>query len=514
MGVNEHYVPTDREREFYKHLARIKRENPDETFIVPNYGAQSRFILCEAQIVFYGGAAGGGKTFGGLLSFTPHVNKPYFKGVMFRRETTDITKLGGLADESRDLYTNLKGDFNQANFRWTWRKGEQDESVIQLSHMQHEKNKYDHKGGQYCMVMFDEITTFSETMVWYIWGRCRIPQFPDKTYKCPMSFPLMRATTNPDADSWVRDFIDWWIDDKGFAIPARSGVIRWFVKDPHKGGWHWEDSKIALDVWISNAYRDLKPKERPLSTSFTFIPSDLSDNPYLNDDGVYRTTLTNQDPVESARLLGGNWNIKASAGSMFQPDWVEFIDHEDLPDELEMVRGWDIAATEPTPQNQSPDSTSGVLMGKCKEGFYYIIDCVNEQFEPNEVWDLMVETAERDGKFVQIDVPQDPAAAGKGVLLSIIKPKLADYDVVSSLEIGKKTTRFRPFSAMCYRDFDDKMAERRVKIVKGKWNRNYIDQLLAYPTKGAHDDDVDATSRAFNNLHAEDDGFDPRDMLD
>ena len=41
--------------------------------------------------------------------------------------------------------------------------------------------------------------------------------------------PYIRATTNPDTDSWVRQFIAWWIDeDSGYPIPSRSGKIRWF----------------------------------------------------------------------------------------------------------------------------------------------------------------------------------------------------------------------------------------------------------------------------------------------
>ncbi len=40
----------------------------------------------------------------------------------------------------------------------------------------------------------------------------------------------MRATCNPDADSWVASFIDWWIGDDGYAIKERSGVMRWMVR--------------------------------------------------------------------------------------------------------------------------------------------------------------------------------------------------------------------------------------------------------------------------------------------
>ena len=43
--------------------------------------------------------------------------------------------------------------------------------------------------------------------------------------------PYIRATCNPDADSWVADLLQWWIDqDTGFPIPERAGKVRWFIR--------------------------------------------------------------------------------------------------------------------------------------------------------------------------------------------------------------------------------------------------------------------------------------------
>ena len=43
--------------------------------------------------------------------------------------------------------------------------------------------------------------------------------------------PYIRGTTNPDADSWVAPFIQWyWDADTGYPIPERSGVIRYFTR--------------------------------------------------------------------------------------------------------------------------------------------------------------------------------------------------------------------------------------------------------------------------------------------
>src|SRR6516225_5233687 len=50
--------------------------------------------------------------------------------------------------------------------------------------------------------------------------------------------PYIRATCNPDADSWVAEFISWWIDPvSGRPIPERAGVLRYFVRIAEKIVW-------------------------------------------------------------------------------------------------------------------------------------------------------------------------------------------------------------------------------------------------------------------------------------
>ena len=69
----------------------------------------------------------------------------------------------------------------------------------------------------------------------------------------------IRATCNPDADSWVRSLIDWWIDpDTGFPIKERSGVLRWFVRDGDS--LHWADTRADLVEMFGDQYREYKQR--------------------------------------------------------------------------------------------------------------------------------------------------------------------------------------------------------------------------------------------------------------
>jgi hypothetical protein len=93
---------------------------------------------------------------------------------------------------------------------------------IGFAHLEHEKNKHDWQGAQICYIGFDELTHFTEAQFWYLFSRNRS--------LCGID-PYMRATTNPDSDSWVAELISWWIDQNtGLPIPERAGVLRWLVR--------------------------------------------------------------------------------------------------------------------------------------------------------------------------------------------------------------------------------------------------------------------------------------------
>ena len=107
-----------------------------------------------------------------------------------------------------------------------------------------------------------------------------------------------------------------------------------------------------------------------------------------------------------------------------------------------------------------------------------------------EVERLLVNTAKQDGYGVRGSIPQDPGQAGKAQVQYLIK-QLAGYTYTSSTETGDKETRVEPFAAQA--------EVGNVKIVKGAWNEAYLAELESFPS-GTFKDQVDATSRAFNEL--------------
>ena len=393
-----------------------------------------------------------------------HIANPGFSAVFFRRNTTQIKNPGGLWDESLKMYGDMTPLTPVASIlEWKHLNG----GRIKMAHLEHETTVYDWQGAAIPLLCFDELTHFSRKQFFYMLSRNRTT--------CGVR-PYVRATTNPDADSWVAEFIAWWIDQlTGLPIPERSGVLRWFIRI--NDAFVWAGSREEL---IRDHGTEIEPK------SVTFIPAKLSDNKVLMAaDPGYLANLMAQSAVERARLLDGNWKVRPAAGLYFQRHWCQVIDA--APAELDMVRYWDLAATEKTDTND-PDWTIGVKLGKDKvTGLYYLLDVVRLRGSPMHVETAILATASADGKAVRIGLPQDPGQAGKAQAGYMVR-NLAGYTVSTRAERGDKIVRFSPFSSQCQAG--------NVRLFRAHWNTDVIESLEGFP-EANHDDDADACGGAF-----------------
>lgn len=439
--------------------------------IGPQAGPQEQFLASSADIVIYGGAAGGGKSFALLLEGLRHINNPNFGAVIFRKNANQITAEGGLWDTASEIYPYAGGRPSK-NPRPTWRFPSG--AKVSFAHLEYEKDKYAWQGSQITFIGFDELTHFTRSQFFYMLSRNRSV--------CGVA-PYIRATTNPDADSWVADFISWWIDpDTGYPIPERSGVIRYMVQ--LNNVIYWGDTPEDLMEKV-----DVK---REWIKSMTFIPSKLSDNKILmKKNPGYIANLMAQSEVETERLLHGNWKIKPASGLFFKRTQITFIDK--IPDDVKKwVRGWDLAATSES-EGGEPAYTAGVLIGKCRSGRYVVADVHNKRYSADEARQAIKTTAQMDkAKYrrVKIKLPQDPGQAGKAQAESFIK-FLAGFNVMTERESGSKETRAEPFAAQWQHG--------NVDIVKGEWNEEYLSQLESFP-ESQFKDMVDASSAAFSEL--------------
>jgi len=184
--------------------------------------------------------------------------------VFFRRNTTQVRNPGGLWDESMKLYPATGGVPAQSVILWQWPGG----GKVKFAHLEHESSKLDWQGAQIPLICFDELTHFSRSQFFYLLSRNRS--------MCGVK-PYIRATCNPDADSWVAELIAWWIDqDTGYPIPERSGVVRYFcvLNDSVL----WGDSADELLDRYGNPDLPIGHEDQIRPKSLTFIGAKLTDN--------------------------------------------------------------------------------------------------------------------------------------------------------------------------------------------------------------------------------------------
>jgi hypothetical protein len=317
---------------------------PGETVIAPQEGPQTRFLACGADIVVYGGAAGGGKSYALLLdALREAALKPVrgFGAVIFRRQATQITQTGGLWDTSLELCPLAGGkSFQSPRYGWRW---SEHRTTITFAHLQHEKDKLAWQGSQIGLIGFDELTHFTEGQFWYMVSRNRSPSGGRSR---------IRATTNPDPDSWVKSFLAPWVDPEYEGLRAKPGEVLWMHRDGDTINWYRRKSEAP-----AHARETLK--------SVTFIEAKLADNPALTTaDPGYLANLLAMPSVDRERLMGGPlaWVIRPK-GELFQSEWLRILDERPKGDHWEWVRYWDRAATKPHEGNKDPDYTVGMLIG-------------------------------------------------------------------------------------------------------------------------------------------------------
>ena len=150
---------------------------------------------------------------------------------------------------------------------WRWPRA----GKIKFSHLQFETTVHDWQGAQITLICFDELTHFTAHQFFYMVSRNRST--------CGVK-PYIRATCNPDADSWVADFLAWWIDpESGLPIPERAGVLRYYVRVAEKLVWADKPEELMRDL---PRPEDLPPGiDPPRPISVTFIPAKVFDNPVL-----------------------------------------------------------------------------------------------------------------------------------------------------------------------------------------------------------------------------------------
>lgn len=393
---------------------------------------------------------------------------------------TQISEQGGLWDASMKLYKLYNGAVPIKSPKPFWRFPSG--AKVSFRQLTRDEDVYDWQGTEIPCIEFDELTHFSEFQFFYMLSRNRST--------CGIN-PYVRASTNPDADSWVAGFISWWIDQEtGYAIPERSGKIRYMARVNEEIV--WGDSPEEVIRIANESDFDVEITKDDIK-SVSFVSSSVYDNQVLlkNNPG-YLSNLKAQSIVERERLLYGNWKIKAAKGLFFPRSALPPLLDEVPNDVTKWVRGWDLAATD-TDEGGDPAYTASVLLGKRKDGTYVIANATNDRLKAEKVRNLVKQCAVSDKakyKRVRIRMSIDPGQAGKEQSQSYIK-MLAGFSISAVKESGTKEARAEPFAAQWQAG--------NVSVVAGPWTEALLGQYESFP-ESKFKDMVDAGSNAFNEL--------------
>lgn len=430
--------------------------------------------------MIYGGAAGGGKSWSLLYECLRHVDNPEFNAVLFRKNAVQITNAGALWDASQKLYRKFPGASprKSPSLQWIFPSG----AKVMFRHLERDESVHGFQGSEICLLEFDELTHFTEHQFFYMLSRNRST--------CGVR-PYCRCSTNPDSDSWVARFIQWWWDpETGYAIPERSGKIRYMARVNEEI--IWGDSPEEVIQIANEADYDVEVKVEDIK-SVAFVSSNIFDNQVLlKSDPGYMANLKALSQVERERLLMGNWKIKPAAGLFFPRSTLPPLLDEVPNDVTKWVRAWDLAATD-TDEGGDPAFTASVLLGKRKDGTYVIANATNDRLKAEKVRNLVKQCAVSDKakyKHVKIRMSIDPGQAGKEQSQSYIK-MLAGFSISAVKESGTKEARAEPFAAQWQAG--------NVYVVAGPWTETLLGQYESFP-ESKFRDLVDAGSNAFNEL--------------
>jgi len=457
----------------------------------PQPGPQHRYLATPADIAVAGGSKYGGKSYSLELDpirfIVPSKKYPTgvkgFGGVIFRREYPEIVAEGGLWDTSMLIYPYIGGTPHRSSVSWTFPPHN---VRIKFSHMHHEDDRIKWEGAQIPFIGIDQAEQFTAKQFWSLVGCNRST--------CGVR-PRMRLNCNPDPDCFLRHLMGWWIDpESGFAIPERSGVVRWFVRVEDREMWGDDPEELERETG-----------KKPLS--FTFIPSSHHDNPIgMEKDPNYEAKLDALPLVERERKkgktvtladgrvvsIGGNWNIRETAGTIFQRRWFPVIPA--APQCTRWVRCWDRQATEAAKAKGKGSWTVGLLLGQTAEKppRYVVADIVRLQGSAYEVDEAIRNTASQDGGKVEIKFWQDPASAGKKEAQYSIA-EMAGYVVSAEREVKSKATYARPVSSQAEAG--------NILVVRAPWTDGFLLRLENFDgTDKCVSDDADALSGAFMEL--------------
>lgn len=268
----------------------------------------------------------------------------------------------------------------------------------------------------------------------------------------------------------------WWTDVVLPRMNPDTNVVVMFHR--------WQDEDLAGRLMQQGGWEYLR---------FAAIADGVGDDPMGREAGELLSPRYPLEYLEDVRRKQGSsfyalyqGTPRAPEGDFFKRGWFEIVGA--LPVGCTFVRYWDLAGG----TSGQADYTAGVLMARDQAGYFYIVDIQHDRWAAAERNATIRQRAPLDRQqygMVKTFIEQAPGLS-KEPTEDLVR-QLAGFPVYADKVSKDKASRAEPFQAQAQAG--------NVKILDAPWNGAYLDELCAFPT-GAHDDLVDASSGAFNQL--------------
>ena len=452
-----------------KNLSQEERQQLDK-LILPKWNKyiphkpwpkQQAFCWLTNRDVFYGGAAGGGKSDALLMAALQYVDIPGYNAVLFRDTYANLTKSEGLLDRAHEWLANTDARWHGDQKCYEFPTG----SRLWFSYLDGPMDHFNHQGAAYQFVGCDEVVGIRENQAIYVgFSRCR--KITAESYK--KNLQRVSDYTEEEIEYFYQQYKQ---------IPLR---FRAASNPPTR-------EQLAKGAWVKARYVDEKTRGDRI-----FVPASLPDNPSLDADEYIKESLSGLDPVTKAQLLKGDWNIKVK-GRMFDRSWFHIVDQ--APANARRVRFYDPAHTEPaTKKNQAgttdPDWFVGCKASITENGLLYFEHVSRWRKTPLASKQAVLNQAKTDGRSVTIVIEREPAA---GINLIDDYIRLLAGFVVKGYVNPKNYKNDQAMALASYAEAGN------VYIVNGHWVEEFLDELEVYPD-GLHDDQLRSAVGAFNEL--------------
>ena len=431
------------------------------------------------DVIVWGGCASAGKTQLSLLQLMlAGMFDKYYVGGIARQSIKQIKMAGSLWSTGVKLYSPYGINSNKTENTWTFPSG----AEVKCHYL--DDNTDDWHGSQMTQCLVDEAQQCKEEDVWFLTSRLR-SQSKQKHQ--------LRLTCNPLNTSFLCEWLvkGGYIGEDGFPVKEMDGKTTYLLQVAGNLTWYKTQEEMIEAVGKEHAEMALK---------FVFYSANVYDNPYVRKYlPQYVHKLENQNAVNRARYLLGNWFVREENDGYIEREWFKEIGLSDVPFELPTIRSWDLASTKPHAGNKDPDYTRGIKAKYNKDsGEFYILGMESTRNTPAMVQALIENTATTDGRDCYISIPVDAGQAGV-VVADQKKARLTSlgFKVVLDKQRTGKLVRSEPFLIA--------LQEGKVYVVRGVFSKADYEELECFDGKknaGKHDDILDSIASAFNILRS------------